>query len=104
MGLKRRNDRGNHSSGVLFGLAQRHERHHGCKRGILEGVSTNGKTAFLRRPNKIEQPRETNTTKLARLISAYASHDGVFELRIPGPACTALRRRFLGYAPISRNL
>jgi AraC-like DNA-binding protein len=44
----------------------------------------NGKTASVRRPNKIEQPPGTDTTKLARLISAYAPHDGVFELRIPG--------------------
>jgi hypothetical protein len=92
-GLKKEDiDRGNHSSGVLFGLAQRDERHHGCKRGILEGVSTNGKTASLRRPNKIEQPRETDTTKLARLISAYAPHDGVFELRTPGVHASRLSR------------
>jgi AraC-type transcriptional regulator N-terminus len=55
-------------------------------------VSTNGKTASLRRPNKIEQPRETDTTKLARLISAYAPHDGVFELRIPGVHASRLSR------------
>jgi AraC-like DNA-binding protein len=55
-------------------------------------VSTNGKTASLRPPNKSEQPRETDTTKLARLISAYAPHDGVFELRIPGVHASRLSR------------
>jgi AraC-like DNA-binding protein len=55
-------------------------------------VSTNGKTASLRRPNKIEPPREADTTKLARLISAYAPHDGVFELRIPGVHASRLSR------------
>jgi hypothetical protein len=55
-------------------------------------VSTNGKTASLRRPNKSEQSRETDTTKLARLISAYAPHDGVFELRIPGVHASRLSR------------
>ncbi len=47
-------------------------------------MSNNGKTATLRRPDKMEQSCETDTTKLARLISAYAPHDGVFELGIPG--------------------
>jgi AraC-like DNA-binding protein len=55
-------------------------------------VSTNGKTASLRRPNKIEPPGEADTTKLARLISAYAPHDGVFELRIPGVHASRLSR------------
>ena len=65
-------------------MAECNERHHGSKGGILKGVMINGKTASVRRPDKIEQPPETNTTKLARLIFAYAPHDGVFELRIPG--------------------
>jgi AraC-like DNA-binding protein len=55
-------------------------------------VSTNGRTASLRRPNKREQPREADTAKLARLISAYAPHDGVFELRIPGVHASRLSR------------
>jgi AraC-like DNA-binding protein len=55
-------------------------------------VSTNGRTASLRRPTKGEQPREADTTKLARLISAYAPHDGVFELRIPGVHASRLSR------------
>jgi len=55
-------------------------------------VSINGKTASLRRPNKSEQSREADTTKLARLISAYAPHDGVFELCIPGLHASRLSR------------
>jgi AraC-like DNA-binding protein len=55
-------------------------------------VSTNGKTASLRPPDKSEQARETDTTKLARLISSYAPHDGVFELRIAGVHASRLSR------------
>jgi AraC-like DNA-binding protein len=46
-----------------------------AKRGILEPVRTNGKTAG---------PNESETTKLARRIAAYSPHDGTFDLRIPG--------------------
>src|ERR1035438_154140 len=54
------------------------------KRGILETVKTNGKTASSQRADKIPAPSEPDTAKLARLIAAYAPHDGSFELRIPG--------------------
>jgi AraC-like DNA-binding protein len=56
----------------------------GSKRGILEGMRTNGKTASLWRGDKIAGRNEPDTAELTRLIAAYAPHDGSFELRIPG--------------------
>jgi AraC-like DNA-binding protein len=47
-------------------------------------MSTIDKTASLHQPEKTARPREADIAKLARLISAYAPHDGTFELRIPG--------------------
>jgi AraC-like DNA-binding protein len=47
-------------------------------------VRTNGKTAPLRRAEKLVGPNEPDTANLARLIAAYAPHDDSFELRIPG--------------------
>ena len=54
-----------------------------AKKGILEGMKTNGKTSS-HWPGEIESPNESTTAKLARYIAAYAPHDGTFELRIPG--------------------
>jgi len=47
-------------------------------------MSTIHKTLSFRQANKFASPNELDTAKLARLISAYAPHDGGFELRIPG--------------------
>ena len=47
-------------------------------------MRTNGKTASPRRADLFAGPNERDTTELARLIAAYAPHDGSFELRIPG--------------------
>ncbi|MGB2678578.1 MAG: AraC family transcriptional regulator [Candidatus Acidiferrum sp.] len=47
-------------------------------------MSTNGKTASPRRADIFAGSKEPDTTELARLIAAYAPHDGSFELRIPG--------------------
>ena len=44
----------------------------------------NGKTASPQRADKLAKPNEPDTARLARLIAAYAPHDGSFELRIPG--------------------
>jgi AraC-like DNA-binding protein len=75
-------------TGVTFRLspvpAIRNARYYDCNGGIFEGVKTNGKTAFPRRVDKVAGPNGTDTAKLARLIAAYAPHDGNFELRIPG--------------------
>ena len=65
---------------------------HNRKRGILETVKTNGKVVSLRRVDRIVETNEANLGKLGRLISAYAPHDGSFELRIPGLHAIRLSR------------
>jgi AraC-like DNA-binding protein len=47
-------------------------------------VKANAKFVPLRRANKLAAPHKPDTAKLARLIAAYAPHDGSFELRVPG--------------------
>jgi hypothetical protein len=54
------------------------------KGGILEPVKTNGKVSPSRRVDQIASPNERDTARLARLIAAYAPHDGSFELSVPG--------------------
>jgi AraC-like DNA-binding protein len=55
-----------------------------CKRGILEGVKSNGKIASPGLADKVAGANEPDMAKLARCISAYAPHDGSFDLHIPG--------------------
>jgi AraC-like DNA-binding protein len=55
-----------------------------AKGGSLESVKTNGKVIALRQFERAAVPNAPDTTELARLIAAYAPHDGSFELRIPG--------------------
>ena len=50
----------------------------------FEPVRTNGKVIPLRRTSNGADPSEPDTAQLARLIAAYAPHDGSFELRVPG--------------------
>ena len=69
---------------MLLSLLKSNERQNDRKRGILEAVRTNGKTASSPQANKLANPNEPVTAMLARLIAAYAPHDGSFELRIPG--------------------
>jgi AraC-like DNA-binding protein len=47
-------------------------------------MKTNGKVVPLRRPADEAVRSEPDLANLARLIAAYAPHDGSFELRIPG--------------------
>jgi AraC-like DNA-binding protein len=54
------------------------------KREILDGVTSNGKVVSLRQAGNGADPNKPDTGKLARLIAAYAPHDGTFDLRIPG--------------------
>ncbi len=54
------------------------------KRDILDGVKVNGKAGSVRQAGNGADPNKPDTAKLARLIAAYAPHDGSFELRIPG--------------------
>jgi AraC-like DNA-binding protein len=63
-----------------------------CKRSILEGVKANGKTVSPRLVCMPAGSDEPDTAKLARLIAAYAPHDGSFELRIPGLHASRLSR------------
>jgi|SRR5580658_74416 AraC-like DNA-binding protein len=55
-----------------------------AKGGILKGVKTNGKVVPMRQSVNEAGPNELDTARLARLIAAYAPHDGSFQLRIPG--------------------
>jgi AraC-like DNA-binding protein len=47
-------------------------------------VKTNLRTMPRAGANGLARPNDADTAKLARLIAAYAPHDGSFELRIPG--------------------
>ena len=47
-------------------------------------MKANGKIAHFPRAAKVEKTNQPGTAKLARLIAAYAPHDGSFDLRIPG--------------------
>jgi AraC-like DNA-binding protein len=51
---------------------------------ILEDVKINGKTAIPWQARNGMGSAEQDTARLARLIAAYAPHDGTFALRIPG--------------------
>ncbi len=47
-------------------------------------MKTNGKVVSIRRVGDGVDSNEPDTAKLARLLAAYAPHDGSFELRVPG--------------------
>jgi AraC-like DNA-binding protein len=47
-------------------------------------VKTNGKTVGAWQAEKMADVEGRETVKLARLIAAYAPHDGTFEMRVPG--------------------
>jgi AraC-like DNA-binding protein len=47
-------------------------------------VRSNSKTAAVRLAYSLAGSDELDTAKLARLIAAYAPHDGSFQMRIPG--------------------
>jgi AraC-like DNA-binding protein len=51
---------------------------------MLESVKTNGKVVSLRRAAAEPGRDRPDTSSLARLIAAYAPHDGSFEMRVPG--------------------
>ena len=65
---------------------------HDRKSGILEVVKTNGKIATFPSPARVGGPGQPDLAKLGRLITAYAPHDGSFELRIPGVHAIRLSR------------
>jgi len=47
-------------------------------------MKTNGKVVSFRQAEAESAPTQSETARLARLIAAYAPHDGSFELRVPG--------------------
>ena len=47
-------------------------------------MKTNSKIAIVQRQSESGISARPETVKLARLLAAYAPHDGVFELRVPG--------------------
>ena len=47
-------------------------------------MKANGKLASFPSRPKVDSPSEPDTAQLARLIAAYAPHDGSFDLPIPG--------------------
>lgn len=55
-------------------------------------MKANGKVVSLRRTGDGAGASEADTAKLARLIAAYAPHDGVFEMRVPGLGIGRLSR------------
>src|SRR5664279_552617 len=68
---------------MLRSLFQRNESHHDRKRGILQTVTIKDKSASPGRIRNRDVPSEPDVGKLARLIAAYAPHDGSFALGIP---------------------
>jgi AraC-like DNA-binding protein len=55
---------------------------------MLEPVKTNGKLVPMRHTDT----NPADTAELARLIAAYAPHDGSFELRVPGVLASRFSR------------
>ncbi len=71
-------------------------------------MKSNGKVLSLWRTEDAPALTDPGMDKLARLLAAYAPHDGSFELRIPGlhasrlsraNTCSALKRQSPGSAP-----
>jgi AraC-like DNA-binding protein len=55
-------------------------------------MKANGKSALAWPADKVHGPSQADLSKLGRLISAYAPHDGSFELRVPGAHAIRLSR------------
>ncbi len=49
-----------------------------------ETLMINGKNTHRRPARNVPESGQTDLNKLARLLAAYAPHDGAFDLRIPG--------------------
>ena len=61
------------------------------KEGMLEIVRSDGK-ASSRKANGSSNAGVPDTTQLARLMAAYAPHDGSFEMRVPGVLVSRISR------------
>jgi AraC-like DNA-binding protein len=55
-------------------------------------MNAHAKVVPLRHASNVVDRREPDTANLARLIAAYAPHDGSFDLRIPGVHATRISR------------
>jgi AraC-like DNA-binding protein len=62
------------------------------KHGVVELVETEKRAASSRRINGNAASTQLDTTRLARLIAAYAPHDGSFEMRVPGLMVSRISR------------
>ena len=57
-----------------------------------KGTKSNGKATSIRPLDTESASTDSGTAELARLIAAYAPHDGSFELRVPGLHASRLSR------------
>jgi AraC-like DNA-binding protein len=55
-------------------------------------MKANGKIASFPSLGRVDEPNQPHTAELARLIAAYAPHDGSFDLPIPGLHASRLSR------------
>jgi AraC-like DNA-binding protein len=62
-----------------------------ASKGILKFVKNNGRDASLRRTETVGADAP-DVRRLARLLAAYAPHDGSFDMRIPGLMVSRLSR------------
>lgn len=60
--------------------------------GILKVVRSNGQDRFVRREDGASTSVAPDATQLARLLAAYAPHDGSFEMRVPGLLVSRISR------------
>src|SRR5262252_6559564 len=62
------------------------------KHGVVELEEPEKRAASSRRINGNAASTQLDTTRLARLIAAYAPHDGSFDMRIPGLMVSRISR------------
>jgi len=62
------------------------------KHGVVELEEPEKRAASSRRINGNAASTQLDTTRLARLIAAYAPHDGSFEMRVPGLMVSRISR------------
>ena len=59
---------------------------------MLKHLKNNGKAVSLRRPATGIEGADSDTARLARLIAAYAPHDGSFAMGVPGLCANRISR------------
>ncbi len=73
-----------HAPSASSRVARLDEHHRDRNGAVLETLRITGKNDSPPGSRSIASPSELDVSKLARLICAYAPHDGTFDLRIPG--------------------